>query len=401
MVKPFAFTEAKIKALPIPRDGKDRAYHKDSKHPGLQVCVTSAGSKTYYYVRRVDGRPTRMKLGTVEQLSVDDARKAAAKKAGEIADGKNPQVDRRRKREEPTVKMLWDHWQVYAKAHKKPDSIYEDELKYNKFLKPLANRRLSTIRKADVQALHSRVGTENGIYQANRLLALIRAMFNKADELGYRGDNPARGIKLFKEQSRDRFLQPGELKAFFAALDAEDTTIRDFYVMLLLTGVRRSNLESMAWADVDLQAAYWRIPETKGGMPVVIPLVAPALTILMVRAETANGSPWVFPGRNGKHIANPKGAWTRICTVAGVSNLHPHDLRRSLGSWMAGQNTSLPIIGRALGHKTAVATMVYSRLSLDPIREAVDRATSAMLIAGGRTNLLTVESKGGDDGKTN
>jgi hypothetical protein len=68
---------------------------------------------------------------------------------------------------------------------------------------------------------------------------------------------------------------------------------------------------------------------------------------------------------------------------------------------MAGQNTSLPIIGRALGHKTAVATMVYSRLSLDPIREAVDRATSAMLIAGGRTNLLTVESKGGDDGKTN
>ena len=86
----------------------------------------------------------------------------------------------------------------------------------------------------------------------------------------------------------------------------------------------------------------------------------------MARAETANGSPWVFPGRKGKHIANPKEAWKRICTAAEVSNLHPHDLRRSLGSWMAGQNTSLPIIGRALGHKTAVATMVYSRLSLDP-----------------------------------
>ena len=44
---------------------------------------------------------------------------------------------------------------------------------------------------------------------------------------------------------------------------------------------------------------------------------------------------------------------------------------------------SLPIIGRALGHKTALATMVYSRLSLDPIREAVNKATSAMLRAGG------------------
>ena len=96
-----------------------------------------------------------MKLGTVEQLSVDDARKAAAKKAGEIADGKNPQVERRRKREEPTIKDLWDHWLVYAEAHKKPDSVYEDKLKYNKFLKPWANSRLSTIRKGDVQALHS------------------------------------------------------------------------------------------------------------------------------------------------------------------------------------------------------------------------------------------------------
>ena len=169
--------------------------------------------------------------------------------------------------------------------------------------------------------------------------------------------------------------------------------------MLLLTGVRRSNLESMAWADIDLQAAYWRIPETKAGMPVVIPLVAPALTILMARAETANGSPWVFPGRNGKHIANPKEAWKRICTAAEVTNLHPHDLRRSLGSWMAGQNTSLPIIGRALGHKTAVATMVYSRLSLDPVREAVDRATSAMLTAGGQTRLLAAPTgNGGENG---
>ena len=242
--------------------------------------------------------------------------------------------------------MLWDHWLLYAEAHKKPDSVYEDKLKYNKFLKPWANRRLSTIRKADVQALHSRVGTENGIYQANRLLALARSMFNKAEDIGYRAENPAKGVKLFKEQSRDRFLQPGELKAFFAALEAEDDIVRDFYLMLLLTGARRSNVEAMQWADVDLHAAYWRIPETKAGMPVVVPLVAPALTILLARAELANGSPWVFPGREGKHIANPKDAWKRIVKEAGLSDVRPHDLRRSLGSWMAGQNTSLPIIGR-------------------------------------------------------
>ena len=222
-------------------------------------------------------------------------------------------------------------------------------------------------------------------------------MFNKADELGYHGENPAKRIKLFREQSRDRFLQPDELKAFFAALEGEDDIVRDFYMMLLMTGARRFNVQTMAWADVDMQAGYWRIPETKAGMPVLVPLVAPALAILVARSETANGSRWVFPGRKGKHIANPKGAWARIVERAALVDVRPHDLRRSLGSWMAGQNTSLPIIGRALGHKTAVATMVYSRLSLDPVREAVDRATAAMLVAGGQTRLLAPPTHGGDD----
>ena len=393
MPKTFSFSEAKLKALTPPDSG--RVYHKDAKCPGLQLCVTSAGSKTYYYVRRIEGKPTRVILGKATQLSVDDARDAAMKQAGKIADGLNPQTERRRKREEPTIQQLWGHWLLYAEAHKKPDSVYEDKLKFNKFLKPLANRRLSTIRKIDVQALHARVGRENGVYQANRLLALIRAMYNKADELGYRGDNPGRKIKLFKEQSRDRFLQPGELKAFFAALEGEDDIVRDFYMMLLLTGARRSNVEAMRWVDIDLQAAYWRIPETKAGVPVVVPLVAPALAILVARAESANGSPWVFPGRNGKHFANPRGAWERIVKQAALTDVRPHDLRRSLGSWMAGQNVSLPIIGRALGHKTAIATMVYSRLALDPVREAVDRATSAMLAAGGQAKMLEAEKGGG------
>ena len=83
------------------------------------------------------------------------------------------------------------------------------------------------------------------------------------------GTIPPRASRLFGEQTRDRFLQPGELKAFFAALDAEDNIVRDFYVMLLLTGAGGQTWKVWRWADIDLQAAYWRIPETKAGMPVV------------------------------------------------------------------------------------------------------------------------------------
>ncbi len=386
----FAFSETRIKALKPPTD-KDREYHKDKTYPGLQVCVTSAGSKTYYLVKRTDGRPTRHLLGTADELSVDQARKAAAAKAGKIATGENPQTERRRKREEPTLEKLHAHWMLYANAHKKPVSATEDKRIFEKLCSGLAKCRLGTIKKADIQALHSTIGTDNGIYAANRTLALLRAMFNIADEIGYRGDNPAKGVKMFKEESRDRFLQPGELEAFFTALEGEPEIFRDYFLTLLLTGARKNNVMMMRWADLDLTAGFWRIAENKSGSVVVVPLVAPAVAILAARKETCNGHEWVFPGRRGDHLKEPDKSWARIIDRAKLADLRIHDLRRSLGSWMAGQNVSLTIIGKVLGHKTPQATMIYSRLALDPQRLAMTGATTAMLTAGKQTKLLTID----------
>jgi integrase len=72
-----------------------------------------------------------------------------------------------------------------------------------------------------------------------------------------------------------------------------------------------------------------------------------------------------------------------------------HDLRRSLGSWLAAGNASLAITGKALGHADLKSTQVYSRLQLDPVRQAVSTAVASMLEVGG-VKLLTGE-KGGDD----
>ncbi len=58
---------------------------------------------------------------------------------------------------------------------------------------------------------------------------------------------------------------------------------------------------------------------------------------------------------------------------------------------MAGQNVSLAIIGKVLGHTTPQATMIYARLATDPQRAAMEGATTAMLAAGKQTKLLTVE----------
>ena len=79
----------------------------------------------------------------------------------------------------------------------------------------------------------------------------------------------------------------------------------------------------------------------------------------------------------------PRKGWERILERAGVTDLRIHDLRRTLGSWQAKTGASLTIIGKSLSHKTHQATAIYARLDLDPVRQSVERATSAMLAAGG------------------
>jgi hypothetical protein len=135
----FPFSEAKLRDLPTPTIG--RAWWYDSKARGLCVCKTATGTASFYFYKWHDGRPKRELLGKYPDISVNQARDAAETRLGKIANGVDPFEQHRNRREEPTVKMLWDHWQLYSKAHKKLDSIYEDKLKYNKFLTPWENRR--------------------------------------------------------------------------------------------------------------------------------------------------------------------------------------------------------------------------------------------------------------------
>lgn len=122
-------------------------------------------------------------------------------------------------------------------------------MNYKNHLSHWKNRRLSHISMADVKGLHAKIGKNSGHYQANRVLALLKVMFNKAIDWGmFELSNPAQRIKQYKEVSRDRFLQPDELQSFFEAVaDEENETIRDYILISLLTGARRSNVLAMQW----------------------------------------------------------------------------------------------------------------------------------------------------------
>lgn len=375
------FIKASLDALPLPAAGK-RNYYYDVKMRGLGISITSNGAKSFIVYRWVNGKPERVTLGRYPDLSIEQARRMASEVNATIAKGENPNDKRRNDRTEITLgKMFAEYLERHAKIHKK--EWKEDENQFNRYLEPWEKRKLSSITKNDIQKLHHEIGRDKGNYAANRLLSLMSILFNKANEFGlWDKINPASGIKKFPEKSRDRFLQVDELPRFFEALAQEpNDIIRDYFLLSLLTGARRSNVQSMRWDQINLKQGEWYIPDTKNKTPQTIPLMEEAIIILRRRKEVSS-SDYVFPstGKTG-HLTEPKTGWKRILERAGISNLRIHDLRRTLGSWQARTGASLAIIGKSLNHKSPQATAIYARLDLDPVRASVEKAVGAMLDA--------------------
>ncbi len=379
--KKFTFTKLSIQKLSFPEKGLV-TYH-DDKEKGLSLYLTSKGAATFFLRKRINGRDERIVLGAFPTLSVENARKLALKAKGDVAQGINPNSKRQRLRNETLFRDLFqEYMERYSKKYKR--SWIYDEREVNKFLSHWFQRKISTITKQEVQSLHEKVKEENGLYQANRLLERIRAIYNKAREWGWEGRNPAEGIKKFKEKSRDRFIQPIELPGLFQALkEEENTAARDYIWLSLLTGARKSNVLAMRWDEIDWYHKEWRIPETKNGEPLHVPLEDHALEVLEARKAEAT-SPWVFPSEKSKrgHLADPKKTWMRVLKRANITNLRIHDIRRTLGSYQAIMGSSLPTIGASLGHRSQQATAIYARFNREAVRNSMEKAIENIFLHG-------------------
>lgn len=403
-IRRLAFSQQRLEAVKPPTRGFKSVY--DSLTPGLMLLITANDARTYYLYRRIDGRPERVKIGPYGDLSIEQARRKADKLKGEIAQGVNPANRKRTARGMMTLQELFDIYLERAKLHKR--TWAGDEWAFKKHLGQWSSRKLASITKADVARLHAKIG-KDAPYSANRMKALLSTVFNTAiNDFGYEGVNPCKGVKKFREEKRDRFLLPDELKRFFTALsDEPDSTLRDFFWIALLTGARRGNCQSMRWDELDLGRGDWRIPGDKSknheGMLVHLPPRAVEILNFRLTANAAKPkeerSEYVFPsyGASG-HLVDPKFAWNRIRTDAKLPGLRMHDLRRTLGSWQAITGTSLHVIGKSLGHRDPSATMVYARLTQQPVSDSVDKAAIAMLTAGGVLPAPVVAKQGADNG---
>lgn len=393
MANDLNFTKSAIEALPRPDSGRATYYDRGGRDsvPGLQLRVTPNGVKTFSVLRRVPGSsPVRFNIGRFGLVSVDQARAEAKKINSEIVRGENRAAVKRALKAELTFGEVFEDFLGHRlnKSGKSLSDRTKGEYRaaFRLHLGEFKNRKLSAIEREDVARLHRKIGA-TAKTQANRVKAVVSSVYGYAIHRGiYSGANPASGVQGYAERARERFIQSDELPAFFEALASEpNDTMRDFFLLALLTGARRSNVLSMRWADLRLDDGVWRLAKTKNGDPQNVILSAEAVEILRQRQEAADDDAvFVFPG-DGKagHLAEPKKGWARILERAGLSDLRIHDLRRTLGSWQAKTGASLAIIGKSLNHKTHQATAIYARLDLDPVRQSVTTATSAILEAAG------------------
>jgi hypothetical protein len=232
-MKKQSFTKKTLSNIAAPETG--RIYVHDGSEKGLSVYVTPNGAVTFFVRKRINGRDERIVIGRFPDISIEQARQKAMEIKSQVALGKDPSEDKKRLRAEITFgEMFQEYMERYSKKQKR--SWKFDEREVNKFCSHWFTRKASHISRQEVQILHERVHDNNGLYQANRILERISAIYNRAIRWGWEGTNPARGVKKFKEKSRDRFLKRDEMPRFFAALAEDQNEIaREFILLSLLT----------------------------------------------------------------------------------------------------------------------------------------------------------------------
>ncbi|BCX88478.1 hypothetical protein MIN45_P0847 [Methylomarinovum tepidoasis] len=227
------------------------------------------------------GRPVKVTLGRFPAMTVEQARQAARKLLGEMAEGKNPQAEKRRRRAEAvTLAQAVDDY--LAIRDLKPGTVADVRKMMAWGLADWQDKRLSAIRQDMVERRYQAL-CEKSPACANQTMRYLRAVLNFAmarysapDGSPILPANPVQRLTLTRAWKRvDRrrtLIRPHELPAWWQALDQINLLHADFFRLVLLTGLRKSEALGLTWEDVDLKARLLTVTDTKARRPHALPL---------------------------------------------------------------------------------------------------------------------------------
>ena len=388
----------------------------DEELPGFGLRMAPSGKKTFVVQYRVGGgrggRQRRVSVGVFGTITPEDARTEAKKILARAHLGDDFADQRDKVRNSRTVSELIDEWSKGGAlinrrtgTRRQQVNINNDIALANHHLKPLiGSRTLDSLSKGDIQQLRNRIAggdskttrkgrlrgkikVTGGEGTATRTIRLFSSILSYAVDMELIERNPALGVKLPPSGQRHRYLSSDELRRLGEILEQPASTATGgsaatILRLLLLTGARRGEIEGLKWSEVDFNFGMLRKKTSKTGAK-VIPLARVAAEILEEQRRWVERSQqWVFPAARGdSHFDGLNKEWHRIRKLAGIEDVHIHDLRHTFASVGAGGGVGLPLIGGILGHRQASTTQRYAHLADGPLRTAADLIGSELAAA--------------------
>lgn len=200
----------------------------------------------------------------------------------------------------------------------------------------------------------------------NTELKLIKSFFNRARELKYVLESPAKNVKpLSVVKKNPRFFNEDEVVCILE--DCADEWIKEIYLMLLYTGMRIGELANLEWDDIDLEGRkvcvrskdFWR---PKGLEERSIPMHNVIYYMLMNKEQR---NTWVFIKADGEkiNIHSLDTRFMRQLRRIGIQNASLHTWRHTFASYLMMSSGNIRAVQLLLGHKSIKTTEIYSHLS--------------------------------------
>ncbi|MGH7734307.1 MAG: site-specific integrase, partial [Gemmatimonadales bacterium] len=334
-------TEAVIaRVRPPMRDGRPgRLVLRDTVLPGFGVAVAASGAARYLVLGRVAGRKVNYRLpGRPGVVKVEAARKQARTLLGQMAAGARPG------RPEGGITLREAVQLALGTArtnNRSPRTLQAFGRPLERYLGRWMDRPLATITREEANRRHQALAAEvaagksvltrkakgrgrrhvsrDGRATANATFRTFRGVYNRAlrqhPELPA---NPCGNVDWFRLKTERTAIPEAVLPEWYKRVQGVENPVRrDYLLFTLFSGMRRTAVAEMRWADVDLKRRALRVPRPKGGEKRAFDLpLSDALVELLERrraehaeivAEDKLLDPWVWPAASKTgHIAEPR-----------------------------------------------------------------------------------------------
>jgi integrase len=225
--------------------------------------------------------------------------------------------------------------------------------------------RLASLTSAQVAKYRDRrlksVGPQSVIHEINLLNRVLKAATLDWGIALPGGLPTAQVRKPIKPRGRDRRVTHEEIARILEA--TESTELCAIVTLAVETGMRRNELASLQWNDVDLHKQTAHLPKTKTDVPRTVPLSTKAVAALKAVGMKAEGRVFSLQGESMSQ------AFERACEPhrANVVGVRFHDLRHEATSRLFEKGLNVMEVAAVTGHKTLDMLKRYTHLRAEDL----------------------------------